>query len=560
MILSINEKNIEMQALYEELYASEETLQEQYDSLYEQSEFIKKSEERYKLIFDASKEGLWDANEEWIVTYLTPVWYKAYFTSLADKDLKVWQSLIHPEDLDRVNDLVNYHVENRTEFYKCEYRVLNLKGEYRWIEAIGKAQFYPDGRFKSMSGSHLDITIRKESEFRIVDMAYNDYLTKIHNQLFLREQLNRFLEKNGNGAVLFIDLDNFKNINDTYGHTFGDYILIEVSKRLSTFASDSRVISRFSGDEFVIMLKNQTDATEIKSFVESLLNEINLTIRKGSVIIKVSASVGIAIFPVHGSNIDILLQNADIAMGQAKKLTHKSYYFFDDQVKKLVVKEMKLESALKSAVEKHEIILYYQPIIDIERSSIKGFEALARWNSSEFGLINPDDFIPLAERTGLINEIGYEVLKQACGFLFMLDNLFENRFEISVNISVIQLTQDHFVTDVFDIIDSFNMPYNRIILEITETIMLESDENILGKLFYLHSKGIKISLDDFGTGYSSVNNLIKLPLDSIKIDKSIMSDSMTNEHVYSLLESIVVYAHKMNYKVVGEGIENEMYL
>ena len=560
MIGAIKEKNNEMQALYEELYASEETLHEQYDSLLEQSAFIRKSENRYKLIFDASKEGLWDTDENWNITYLTPNWYLNYFETLDDNNLKTWQSLIHPEDIEHVNTLVENHIANKTNYYKCEYRVLALNGQYRWIEAIGKAQFNNQGNYMSMSGSHLDITKRKEYELRILDMAYHDYLTNINNQLYLREHLKAYLESGGCGSILFIDLDNFKNVNDTYGHTMGDIVLTEISKRLIRVAQNDFIVSRFSSDEFVILIKDIIEVNKIIEITELILNEIKKLIVKDALMIKITASVGITMFPEHGTNVDALLQNADIAMLQAKKTTHKEYYIFDDMIKTIVLREMQLEHNMRSAVEKNEIILYYQPIIDMDNLTIKGFEALARWQSLELGLINPDDFIPIAEKSGLINEIGYKVLKMACHFLISLDNLFDNQFEISVNISVVQLTQDYFVDEVIRIIDDYHLDYSRIILEITETIMFEKDEKIIEKLVRLHNKGINISLDDFGTGYSSLNNLIKLPLDYIKIDKSIMTDSIYNEHVFSLLESIVKYAHKMNLVVVGEGIEDDLYI
>ncbi len=560
MIRAIKEKNIEMRALYEELYASEETLHEQYDSLLEQSAFIRKSENRYKLIFDASKEGLWDADENWNVTYLTPNWYLNYFEIIDDKNLEIWKSLIHSEDVKHVNTLIKNHIKDKTNYYKCEYRVLDLNGQYRWIESIGKAQFNNQGNFMSMSGSHLDITKRKEYELRILDMAYHDYLTNINNQLYLREHLKVYLESGGCGSILFIDLDNFKNINDTYGHTVGDIVLTEISRRLTHVDQNDFIVSRFSSDEFVILIKDITELNKIIRITELILNEIKKLIVKDALMIKITASIGITLFPKHGTSVDTLLQNADIAMIQAKKMIYKEYYIFDDMIKTIVLREMQLEHNMRSAVEKNEIILYYQPLIDMEHSTIKGFEALARWQSLELGFINPDEFIPIAEKSGLINEIGYAVLKMACHFLTLLDDLFDNQFEISVNISVVQLTQDFFVDEVTRIIDDHHLDYSRIILEITETIMFEKDEKIIDKLLYLHSKGINISLDDFGTGYSSFNNLIKLPLDYIKIDKSIMADSICNEYVFSLLDSIVKYAHKMNLIVVGEGIENELYI
>lgn len=561
MIESINEKNIEMQALYEELYASEETLQEQYDALYENKEFIKKSEERYALIFEASKEGLWDTDASLNINYLTPLWYQAFNLDINNSKTSDWIDLIHPDEREQVRAMFYGHIENESDFYRTEYRVLNKSGDYIWVEAIGKAKFN-DGQFVSMSGSHQNITSRKQYELKIRDMAYKDALTKLYNRSYFDEVLTQTLLNNEKGSILFINIDNFKYINDIYGHSFGDEVLRQLAERLTKVACDAHklLLARFSGNEFIVLLRNIVDRDAIVFIINTLNAQIELPIHSDSKFIRVTASFGITLFPNDGSSGEQLLQNADIAMYHAKRVTKKLYHFYDYEIMMKAISEMEIENSLRAAIEDDEFLLYYQPIMSMKNKEVKGFEALIRWDSKQLGFVYPDAFIPIAERTGWINEIGFMVVDKACAFISDLNNRLGAEFTISINISVVQLMEDHFANRVLALIEKHNLPKHLVILEITESLMLDSNENILAKLFYLRNQQVNISLDDFGTGYSSFNNLIRLPLSAIKMDKSIMKDSITNEHVLTLLESIVQFAHKINIEVVAEGIEDLRYL
>ena len=562
MIGSINEKNVEMQALYEELYASEEALQDQFDRLYENAEFIKKSEERYRSIFEASKEGLWELFPDGTVAYLTPHWYKELDLNISGSTIQDWMQIIHPEDRSKVEfehlNIKNGQVQN----YRIEYRVIKRNGEIAWIEAVGISRYDEENQYISTTGSHQDITIRKSDEIKIREMAYHDPLTHLFNRRYFELKFQKYLDLDGTGSLLLLDIDNFKYINDIYGHTFGDEILKMYADRLrDVFADNTKsIIARFSGNEFIILLEDYIHKDDILTIINDLLKSFEAPYKFNSKSVKLTTSIGITIFPKDGSHLGQLIQNSDIAMFHARRVSKKTFHFFENEIKANALNEMKIESHMRSAIEDDEFEVYYQPLVDSNSGVVKGFEALVRWNSKALGFIYPDKFIDLAEKNGLIVDIGNIVFDKACAFISKLNTSQRKQYSISINISVMQLMEDHFANHVLSIIEKYDIPKHLVRLEITESIMLESNENIIAKLFYLKNQNVGISLDDFGTGYSSFKNLIRLPLSGIKIDKAIMKDSITKEHVFTLLSSIVDFAHKTNIDVVAEGIENFEYL
>ena len=561
MTASINEKNLEMQALNEQLIASESALQSQFDELYESKEYILKSEQRYKSIFEASEEGLWDVDENGVIQYLTPSWYLTFEMDISNSKLEDWFDLIHPDDIKRVKGIFDEIVKRHIENYRSEYRVKTKNGTYTWIEAVGNAR-YDNGHFKGMSGSHQNITARKEYELKIYDMAYKDSLTKLYNRRYFEDYFGKVLQNNGQGSLILLDIDNFKYINDIYGHTFGDEIIRQIAQRLLESVSNlsNSMVARFSGNEFIVLINDVDDRDSISVIVELLSKTIEKPFKHKSKIVKVTGSFGITKFPSDGSEVESLVQNADIAMYHAKRVTKKSYHYFDNEIKQNAINEMQIENLMRSAIDEGEFSVHYQPIVASDTTSLKGFEALVRWNSRQLGFIYPDSFISIAEKTGLINDLGLFVLESACAFISKYNGTYNTNLDVSINISVIQLIEDNFVNLVLDTIKKYDIPSQWIRLEITESMMLESNENVLAKLFYLRNHKVGVVLDDFGTGYSSFKNLIRLPLSGIKIDKTLMKDSLSNEHVFSLIDSIVDFAHKTNIDVVGEGIETEAYL
>ena len=561
MTASINEKNLEMQALNEQLIASENALQIQFDELYESKEYISKSEQRYKSIFEASEEGLWDVDENRVIKYLTPSWYTTFDMDTSNCKLDDWISLIHPDDLISVKAILDKIVKGNIDNYRSEYRVKTKESTYTWIEAVGIARF-DNERFIGMSGSHQNITARKEYELKIYDMAYKDSMTKLYNRRYFEQYFEDILKNNGQGSLVLLDIDNFKYINDIYGHTFGDEIIKQIAQRLleSVYNIGNSMVARFSGNEFVVLINDVGDRDSISVIVESLCKTIEKPFKHKSKIVKVTGSFGITKFPTDGTEVDILVQNADIAMYHAKRVTKKNYHYFDNDIKQNAINEMQIENLMRTAIDEGEFSVHYQPIVATESTNLKGFEALVRWNSKQLGFIYPDSFIGIAEKTGLINDLGLFVLDSACAFIHRYNETYNSNLDVSINISVIQLIEDDFVNTVLETIKKHDIPTQWIRLEITESMMLESNENVLAKLFYLRNHKVGVVLDDFGTGYSSFKNLIRLPLSGIKIDKALMKDSLSNEHVFSLIDSIVDFAHKTNIDVVGEGIETESYL
>ncbi len=561
MLNSIRNNHVEMQALNEQLTASEEILKSQYDALLENNAFIKKSENRYKFIFEASKEGLWDTDEGYNFYYLTPNWYRTFGIDTEASSYEEWKNRIHPDDQMTEQHAIEKHLLEKTDHFKCEYRVKDSQGQYRWIEVIGKSRHDDDGIFLGLTGSHLDITMRKEYELRILDMAYKDDLTQLYNRTYFQQYLTQYLQENRKGALVFTDIDNFKHINDIYGHSFGDEVLKQLAGRLAQLFSDEKkyVLARFSGDEFILLIKDIDDKPTIEFIMHALCKEIKSTIYYGNKFFQVSASTGVTLFPSDGRDMQTLLQNADIAMYYAKRISKKDFYFYDNEIKSKAVLEIQLENNLKSAIENKEIKVHYQPIVSSDKGAVSSFEALVRWQMQDGSWIYPDVFIPIAEKTGLINEIGIIVFDKACAFLSKMNQRGTGAYKVAINISVVQLMEEHFANKIMAITKEHGLANDQIILEITESMTLEANENIIAKLYYLRNHKFGIALDDFGTGYSSFRNLIGLPLSSIKMDRSIVQESIYNENVNKLLTSIVDFAHKSNIEVVAEGIEDATY-
>lgn len=560
MIENINQSNEEIHALYEEIYASEETLQEQYDALFEQKKYIEESERRYKQIFQASRSGLWHIDREKKMKFLNPKWYEDFDLDLNESSMRHWLNLIHPHDREQVNQIVDEHLKNKTDSYQCEYRVIDRNNQYKWIQGNGKARFTENGEFLSMSGSHLDITNRKNTEIKIREIAFRDSLTGLNNRVYFEEKLKQSIDSEEQGFIAFMDIDHFKYINDFYGHSVGDEVLKTVAKRLKTFFHEEDVVSRFGGDEYIILIKNPLNCEMITTKIHSLIKEVEKAIQHDGKIISLKVSIGLTPYDLNTDSVDSILQSAEIAMYQAKKISKSSFYFFDDEIKALAMLEMQMENHLKFALEKKEFEIYYQPILHRKTQEVAYYEALIRWVSPKMGLISPGTFIPLAEKAGLIGEIGEFVIEQSIEFLKKYQKQKGERTEIAVNVSAIQLMEEQFVHRIIDLIKANEIHPSQLKLEITESMSLESNEMVISKLYYLKNYGIGIALDDFGTGYSSFQSLMSLPFTVIKIDRSVIRNALTSANAKKLLQSIVDFAHKSNIEVVAEGIEEKHYI
>jgi diguanylate cyclase (GGDEF)-like protein len=399
----------------------------------------------------------------------------------------------------------------------------------------------------------------QEYQSKLHTIAYFDHLTGLHNRSSLYETLlHEFKDDvHTNKAMLFIDTDNFKFINDTLGHAFGDKLITAIGHRLSSISGCTNNVYRIGGDEFIIWLKNYQQAAEIEELAESVLQSFKRPFGIGNTILYETVSIGISLCPEHCATADEMLTYADIAMYQAKKSGKNRYMFYNQLMMASVNERMVIEKNLHTALDNNEFELYYQPQIDMKNGKISGFEALIRWNSAELGSVSPTKFIDIAEDTHLIIPIGEWVLRNACFFIKNLHLQGYSDLTISVNISILQLLQEDFINIVTQALEFINLNPNYLELEITESVLMESYDAIYDKLQWLREKGVKLALDDFGKGYSSLSYLAQLPITTLKIDKTFIDNISESEEDASITGTIVMIGKKMGLTVVAEGVETK---
>ena len=406
-----------------------------------------------------------------------------------------------------------------------------------------------------------EVDERREAERRLDELAYYDSLTKLPNRISLLEHLKFALgraRRNKNIiAVLFIDIDRFKTVNDSLGHDAGDQLIVHVASRLKACLRDEDSISRFGGDEFVTILQDITDISYINMVAKRMLKCLDTPIEIESTEVFSSICIGIALYPNDDDNGDNLLKYADAAMYHAKDLGGNNYQFYNEELTKQVQKRLSLESRLRRALERNEFQLYYQPIFNLETQQPVGVEALIRWQDPEHGLIMPDDFIPLAEETGMIVAIGDWVLKQACKQIGEWESLKLGKLNLAINVAAQQFDRDKLYASVINILNETGMNARQLELEITERMFLNITDDVKNTLDKLTKEGVKLSIDDFGTGYSSLNYLKQLPIDTLKIDRSFITGIPQDKDDVKITSTIITMAHGLNMNVVGEGIETE---
>lgn len=402
-----------------------------------------------------------------------------------------------------------------------------------------------------------------ETQEELQLMAYYDSVAGLPNRnMFykvMKEKLDTTFINQSTGSVLYMDIDNFKDINDTYGHDFGNLFLKKVSERLKSLEcikEKENTIFRLSGDEYIVVLDNKDEKETIK-----VANEIqNLFIEPFIIVIeeiKASISMGIVFFPKDGYTVDEIFKKADVAMYKVKESGKNAYKIYEKEMETEITKRVLLENNLRSALGKNEFVLNYQPQIGLKNQEVVGFESLIRWESSEYGLVSPAKFIPIAEETGEIVEIGEWILKEACEFAIRISEKYKKEIEVSVNISPVQLKKSNFIDMVKKILDETGAKSCLLGIEVTETTLMESFEDSIRKLEELSRMGIKIYLDDFGTGYSSLNYLLRLPINTLKIDKSFIDDMLIERKGGKIISQIIDLAHDIELDVVAEGVESE---
>jgi diguanylate cyclase (GGDEF)-like protein len=397
-------------------------------------------------------------------------------------------------------------------------------------------------------------------EEKLTYLAYHDSLTGLLNKLSLYENSKTiFISGNKKAGLLFIDIDNFKYVNDTLGHAFGDKLIVKVSERLTALLVDNSSLYRLSGDEFIIILNNISQKEQAEEYASFLLENFLKEFDNLDSNLHVSLSIGIAMYPDHSNELEQLLKYADIAMYQAKAAGRKSYMVYDQIMNEAFTERVAIEKNLLNALDNNEFEVYYQPQLDIKTDKITGFEALLRWNSPILGSVPPLKFIKIAEDTHFIIPLGTWVLESACKFLKRLKEKGYSGLSVSVNISILQLLQKDFIDIVNETLSTYQLEPEHLELEVTESILIESFESIIPRLQSLHDNKVRIALDDFGKGYSSLNYLKQLPITTLKVDKTFV-DYIIDKSEDDFVGYIVSIGKNMGMCVIAEGVEYQSQL
>lgn len=530
---------------------------------------LRESEERYAIAVQGAKDGLWDWNLKTNQVYFSPRW--KFMLGWEEHEIEhhpdEWFSRIHPDDFEAVKALLVNHLEGIAPDFESEYRMLHRDGRYRWVLCRGLAVYANNGKVSRIAGSLTDITSRKQTEKQLLHDALHDALTDLPNRALLMDRLERSLERHKRNpshlfAVLFLDLDRFKIVNDSLGHVVGNRLLIEIAQRLQACIRAEDTVARLGGDEFVILLEAIDCPSDATRAAERIQQELTQPFNLNGYEIFVTVSIGIALTLKDYEQAEEILRDADAAMYRAKALGKSRYELFDSSMHSQAMTVLQLETDLRYAVERQEFELHYQPIVKLKNNQLSGFEALIRWRHPQRGLVPPGEFIPIAEETGLVNPIGWWVLQEACQQMQSWQEQFslQSALTISVNLSGKQLAQPDAVTQIQQILQATRVNPAILKLEITESSIMENAGSTIKRLQQLKSLGIQLSIDDFGTGYSSLSYLYRFPIDTLKIDRSFVNKMDIELEKLELVRTIATLAWNLNMDVVAEGVENKKQL
>jgi len=526
-------------------------------------EQLRQSEERWKLALESTGDGVWD----WHIQSGMEYYSRRYKEMYGYSEDKVWQQsdqfedIVHPDDKEQLLRDQQAHFEGRTPTYRNEHRVRCSDGSWKWILSRGMViSRDAQGKPVRMIGTHTDITEWKKSEALIWQQANYDPLTGLPNRRMLRDRLEQDIRKCKHDglqlAILFIDLDHFKEVNDTLGHDSGDLLLIEAADRIRHCVRDSDTVARMGGDEFTVVLSELSGAERLERILQKILGALSAAFQLGDEQVFISASIGITMYPADATEVESLFKNADQALYVAKGAGRNRFSFFTSALQEAAQTRVRLANDLRAALAEQQFRVVYQPIIDLSTGDIRKAEALIRWQHPTRGLISPTEFIPIAESSGLIIDIGEWVFRQAADQVVQWRELHHPHFQISVNKSPVQFHSDGSTRKSWaQHLQSLGLPGGSIAVEITEGLLLDTSATVTQQLMEMRQTGVQVSLDDFGTGYSSLTYLQKFEIDYIKIDQSFVRNLVPSSTDLALCKAIIVMAHELGMKVIAEGVE-----
>ena len=527
--------------------------------LFETNTRLRESENRFRSAFDFAAIGMALISQQG--RFLRVNSSLCQILGYSERELLTMDSryILHPDDLKATRKFVRDLMEGKIKSYQFVQRYFHKKGEIIWgllSMSMISDQF---GNPLYFIAQLQNITAEKTAEERLRHLAYHDALTGLYNRNRLEQQIQELLvsaQRHKEGfALIFIDLDRFKNINDTLGHDAGDVLLQIVAQRLKNTVRSTDAIARIGGDEFIIILPdiNKVDkiATIVRKILDSLLQPIMI---KGHEIYA-TMSIGVSVYPYDGEDIATLMKNADLALYRAKELGRNNYQFCTPEMTAKAQEKMARQNAIVHALAKHEFELYYQPKMDLKTRTISGVEALLRWHNKEYENVNAEEIIHLAEETGVIIALNDWVLKTACNQMSAWHKAGFSSLTLAVNLSSRQFKQINFAENLLSVLSKSNFPTESLELEITESLLMQDPEYIFNILSMLKEKNIKIVIDDFGTGYSSLDYLRRFSIDKIKIDKKFVQKILKDSANDSIVTAIIAMANKLGIKTVAEGVE-----
>lgn len=467
--------------------------------------------------------------------------------------------LIHPSEHDNLQIHMQQLIDKKIKLYQSEQQCFRKNGDTLWIMSTLSLTRDKDDKPSYFIIQVQNITLQKKAEERLRHMAYHDPLTGLANRNKLEQFISHILAAARRHqqvfALLFLDLDRFKNINDTIGHEAGDALLQIVAERLRNTVRITDMVARLGGDEFVLLITDVKQAESVAIIAQKILeNVLKVIIVKGQEIY-ITTSIGISLYPYDGQNMQTLMKNADLALYRAKEHGRNNYQFYTAEMTSRAQEKMALQNALGHALVKHEFMLHYQPKMEISTRRITGVEALLRWKNKEYGMITPDEIVSLAEETGLIIPVSEWILKTACNQLKVWHEMGFTSLTMAVNCSARQFKHSNFLDDVLNTITEVGISPQSLEIEVTESTIMQDPENTLRVLYGLKDLGVRIAIDDFGTGYWSLGNLRRLSVDVIKIDKTFIKQVIADETSAAITSAIIAMVNKLDIVAIAEGVE-----
>ncbi|MFM1908212.1 MAG: hypothetical protein RLZZ591_1889 [Pseudomonadota bacterium] len=523
---------------------------------------LKTQEERWKLALESTGDGLWDWHVETGLEYFSERFRQMY--GLGDEatvnHADILDELTHPDDRERMHADRAAHFQGQTQSYRNEHRVRMANGDWKWVLSRGMViSRDAAGKPLRMIGTHTDITERKHAEDLIWQQAHFDPLTNLPNRRMMRQRLEESLQQaKATGqvtALLFIDLDHFKEINDTLGHDHGDLLLLQVAQRIQACLGPSDTVARMGGDEFTVVM-NDVRPSMLPHQLQVLLDTLSQVFSLGGEQVFISASIGAALYPQDARVAEDLLKHADQALYVAKGGGRNRYSFFKPQLQQEAQNRARLAADLRRGLAQNQFEVVYQPIVNMATGQIHKAEALLRWHHPQRGTVSPAQFIGIAETTGMIIDIGDWVFRQAALQVARWRQAYHPDFQVSVNKSPAQFHAENRNHTLWtDFLAEQGLPGECMAIEITEGLLLETSQGVTDHLLSLRNAGVAVSLDDFGTGYSSLTYLQKFAIDLIKIDQSFVRNLTAGSRDLALCRAIITMAHELGMKVVAEGVE-----